>query len=57
MIELFSRRNKKTDLFGAHIDTKTGSWTEAHAGIGSNADSKLQTKARRRQFNAQLQRH
>ena len=51
MIELFSRRNKKTDLFGAHIDTKTGSWTEAHAGIGSNADSKLQTKARRRQFN------
>ena len=25
MIELFSRRNKKTDLFGAHIDTKTGS--------------------------------
>lgn len=39
MVELFSRRNKKTDLFGAHIDTKTGSWTEAHAGIGSNADS------------------
>jgi hypothetical protein len=31
MVELFSRRNKKTDLFGAHIDTKTGSWTEAHS--------------------------
>ena len=39
MKELFSRRNSKTDLFGAHIDTKTGSWTEPHAGIGSNADS------------------
>jgi mannosidase alpha-like ER degradation enhancer 2 len=39
MIELFSRRNKKTDLLGAHIDTRTGRWTEPHAGIGSNADS------------------
>ena len=57
MIELFSRRNKKTDLFGAHIDTKTGSWTEAHAGIGSNADSKLQTKAQCRQFNVLFERH
>ena len=54
MIELFSRRNKKTDLFGAHIDTKSGSWTEAHAGVGSNADSKLQTETRCRQLHAQL---
>ena len=36
---LFARRDANTGLLGKHIDTATGQWVEATAGIGNGADS------------------
>lgn len=33
------RRQSKWGLFGKHLDTRTGRWTESLSGIGSNSDS------------------
>eukprot|EP00937_MAST-01D_sp_MAST-1D-sp2_P005432 g5432.t1 len=36
---LWRRRDPKTDLLGATIDTHSGSWRQTHSGIGAGIDS------------------
>lgn len=45
MRALFARRSS-LDLFGKHIDTASGQWTETLSGIGSNSDSYLEYLAK-----------
>ena len=39
LLVLYSKRSKRYNLVGMHINTKTSDWTEKVAGIGSNVDS------------------
>ena len=36
---LYELRSPNFNLFGRHLDVKSGAWTESLAGIGSNIDS------------------
>ena len=41
-LELYHRRSR-IGLYGRHINSKVGAWTEAMAGVGSHIDSKPHT--------------
>ena len=40
-LELYHRRSR-IGLYGRHINSKVGAWTEAMAGVGSHIDSKIE---------------